>query len=165
MGTVFQRFSHAARAFINPEDLTKPNPALPNVCVSTYSENIINQYVSAHSPEVIGQLYTANGTTPIYRAVYKGTPIGLYLSRVGAPACAAGIEEIIAYGAKKLVLFGCCGILDEGCTRGKIIVPTSAVRDEGTSYHYIAAAEEILADPYSVDRLSECLKRCGYPYV
>ena len=165
MGTVFQRFSHAARAFINPEDLTKPNPALPNVCVSTYSENIINQYVSAHSPEAIGQLYTANGTTPIYRAVYKGTPIGLYLSRVGAPACAAGIEEIIAYGAKKLVLFGCCGILDEGCTRGKIIVPTSAVRDEGTSYHYIEAAEEILADPYSVDRLSECLKRCGYPYV
>lgn len=100
MGTVFQRFSHETRAFINPEDLTKPNPALPNVCVSTYSANIINQYISAHSPEVVGRLYTANGTTPIYRAVYKGTPIGLYLSRVGAPACAACIEEIIAYGAK-----------------------------------------------------------------
>ncbi len=48
MGTVFQHFSHETRAFINPEDLTKPNPDLPNVCVSTYSENIINQQDMDH---------------------------------------------------------------------------------------------------------------------
>lgn len=88
-----------------------------------------------------------------------------FLSRVGAPACVAGIEEVIALGAKKLVLFGSCGVLNEEVANGKIIVPTVAIRDEGTSYHYIEAADEILADEKSVETLTKCLKECGYPYV
>ena len=115
--------------------------------------------------KIIGELYSANGTIPIYQIVYKDTPIAFYLSRVGAPACVAGIEEVIALGAKKIVLFGSCGILDENKTNGKIIIPTSAFRDEGTSYHYIEANEEIFANRNLIDKLVNCLERCGYPYV
>lgn len=42
MATVFKKFSHEERAFINPEDVTKRNPDFPELCVSTFSENIIN---------------------------------------------------------------------------------------------------------------------------
>ena len=165
MATVFKKFSHEERAFINPEDVTKRNPDFPELCVSTFSENIINKFTSLKSVKVIGELYTANGTIPIYEILYKNTRIAFFLSRVGAPACVAGIEEVIALGAKKLVLFGSCGILNKEAANGKIIVPTAAFRDEGTSYHYIEAADEILVDKKSVDTLTRCLKKCGYPYV
>lgn len=165
MTTVFKKFSREERAFINPEDVTKCNPDFPELCVSTFSENIINKFISLKSVKVIGKLYTANGNIPIYEILYKNTRIAFFLSRVGAPACIAGIEEVIALGAKKLVLFGSCGILDEEAANGKIIVPTAAFRDEGTSYHYIEAADEIFADRKSVDTLIRCLKKCGYPYV
>ena len=42
---------------------------------------------------------------------------------------------------KKLVLFGCCGVLDE------------------------EAADEIEADKTSVDKLVRCLEICGYSYI
>ena len=164
METVFKRFPQEHQAFINPEDTTAHNPSFPELCVSMFSENIINKFASFDNVTIIGELYSANGTIPIYQIIYNHTPIAFYLSRVGAPACAAGLEEVIALGAKKLVLFGSCGILDNKAD-GKIIIPTSAVRDEGTSYHYIEASEEIDMDKHSIEKAVHCLETCGYPYI
>ena len=68
-------------------------------------------------------------------------------------------------GAKKFVLFGSCGVLDDDKVKDRIIVPVSAVRDEGTSYHYVAPSPEIEADSHSIQILENVLKNCGYPYV
>lgn len=165
MATVFKNYPREKKAFLNPEDVINQNPDFPEFCVSTFSENIINEFLSGNAGKVIGELYSANGSIPIYEAVYKNKKIALFLSRVGAPACVAGIEEVLALGGRKLVLFGNCGVLDEEATRGKIIIPTVAVRDEGISYHYIEAADEIIADPHSVDVSAECAEKCGYPFV
>ena len=43
-------------------------------------------------------------------------------------------------GLKKLILFGNCGVLDRSIEDCGIIIPTRAIRDEGSSYHYAAAA-------------------------
>ena len=165
MATVFKNFSKEKKAFINPEDFTKRDPAFPEVCVSTFSESIINKYASMRGTKIIGQLYSANGCIPIYRIIYKDIPIAFFLSRVGAPACVAGLEEVIALGAKKIVLFGCCGILNKKQADGKMIVPISAVRDEGTSYHYLNGSDEIYADVNSTNILIRTLEQCGYPYT
>ena len=53
------------------------------------------------------------------------------------------LEDLIAFGMKKLVLFGTCGVLDEDIKETSIIVPHTAIRDEGTSYHYLPASDEI----------------------
>ena len=164
MGTVFQDYPKEKRAFINPEDFTKQNPHFPELCVSTFSNGIIDKFASLNNVKVIDHLYTANGSVPIYQIIYKNTPIAFYLSRVGAPACVAGIEEVIALGAKKIVLFGSCGIL-EASADNKIIVPTSAVRDEGTSYHYLKAADEISVDKNTIHKITKCLDKCGYSYI
>lgn len=84
---------------------------------------------------------------------------------MGAPACVVGFEEIVAMGAKKFVLFGSCGVLDDNKVKDRIIIPISAVRDEGTSYHYIAPSPEIEAEAHSVKTLERVLTSCGYPYV
>ena len=68
-------------------------------------------------------------------------------------------------GAERFVLFGSCGVLDDEKVQGKIIIPVSAVRDEGTSYHYAAPSSEIKADERYVDILERVLKNCGCPYV
>lgn len=50
----------------------------------------------------IAELYTANGVIPVYKICYKDTDIAFYLSRVGAPACVVGFEEIVTMSAKNL---------------------------------------------------------------
>ncbi|MCI9307744.1 MAG: nucleoside phosphorylase [Lachnospiraceae bacterium] len=158
-------FDPARVAFINPADITKPLPDFPKICVSTFSEAIIEKYAAREGVTKIAELYTANGALPVYRTVYGGTPIAFFLSRVGAPACAAGLEEIIAIGAGKIVLFGSCGILDESRMEGRFLIPTAAVREEGTSFHYAPESKEIPMEPSSVQAMTKCLDTCGYPYV
>lgn len=165
MNTVFQRTNISEPALFNPSDTTKKINNFPEICVSTFSENIIQKFSSLDNTEKIAELYTANGTIPVYKIRYKNTDIAFYLSRVGAPACVVGFEEIIAMGAQKFVLFGSCGVLDDDKVKGNIIIPVSAVRDEGTSYHYIAPSPEIAADAHSIQILENVLANCGYPYV
>lgn len=72
----------------------------PKICVSTFSEEIICSFASQNGVEQIAKLYTANGAIPVYKIQYKGREIAFYLSRVGAPACAAGFEEVVAMGLR-----------------------------------------------------------------
>ena len=109
--TIFQKFYEEKTALINPTDCTKPIDNFPEVCISTFSKNIIDKFISLNSVQKIAELYTANGVNPVYKINYKGKEIAFYLSLVGASACVSGLEEIIALGAKKIILFGSCGIL------------------------------------------------------
>lgn len=165
MATIFQKFYDNKNAFLNPSDTTERISGFPEVCITTFSENMIKDFVKNNPAKIIANLYSANGTIPVYEIKYADKKMGLFLSRVGAPACAAGLEEIIALGAKKVIQFGCCGILNQPIADGKIIVPLSAVRDEGTSYHYFSGSEEISADSSSNDIAVQYLKRHKIPYV
>lgn len=165
MKTVFQKDTITEPALFAPSDTTKKIEDFPKICVSTFSENIIQKFASLKHTVKIAELYTANGAMPVYKIRYKNQPIAFYMSRVGAPACVAGFEEIVAMGAKKFVLFGSCGVLDDETVKDNIIIPVCAVRDEGTSYHYIAPSEEISASEHSIHVMQKVLEHCGYSYV
>lgn len=165
MATIFHQFYENKNAFLNPCDVVEKIIGFPEVCITTFSESIIKDFVKNNTVKIIANLYSANGTIPVYEIKYADKKMGLFLSRVGAPACAAGLEEIIALGAKKVIQFGCCGILNQSIADGKIIVPSSAIRDEGTSYHYFPDSEEISADVSSNDIIVRYLKKHKIPYV
>lgn len=165
MATAFEKFDSSRTAFINPGDTVKPIDDFPKICISTFSNDMIEKFAAGDGVEIIAHLYAATGPTPVYKTCYGGEDIAFYLSKVGGPACVAGFEEIVAMGAQKFVLFGCCGVLDDGAVDGKLIVPTSAVRDEGTSYHYAPPSPELDADPKLTGILTSCLDKLGCPYV
>lgn len=165
MKTVFQRKAITEPALFTPVDTTRKIEGFPEICVSTFSENIIKKFASMKNVEKIAELYTANGAMPVYKMRYKNQEIAFYLSRVGAPACVSGFEEIVAMGAKKFVLFGSCGVLDDEKVKDHIVIPVSAIRDEGTSYHYIAPSEEIDMEDHAIYVLEDVLNACGYSYV
>ena len=48
---------------------------------------------------------------------------------------------------------------------GRFLIPSAAVREEGTSFHYAPESEEIPMEPSSVQAMTKCLDTCGYPYV
>lgn len=100
MSTIFQKTELSEPALFSPSDTTKKIDGFPKICVSTFSENIIQKFSSWDGSEKIAELYTANGEIPVYKICYKDTAIAFYLSRVGAPACVAGFEKIIAMGTQ-----------------------------------------------------------------
>ena len=56
-----------------------------------------------------------------------------------------------------LVLFGTCGVLDEDIKETSIIIPSHALRDEGTSFHYVEASDEIAVNVGVLDHFRSYL--------
>ena len=56
------------------------------------------------------------------------------------------LEELVARGFKNFIILGSCGVLDRSIEADKIILPATALRDEGTSYHYAPLGDEVAYD-------------------
>jgi uridine phosphorylase len=68
-------------------------------------------------------------------------------------------------GCKKFIACGMCGVLQKELAVGHLIIPTSAVRDEGTSYHYVKPSREITADERIVKIIENTLVEKKIPYI
>jgi uridine phosphorylase len=66
---------------------------------------------------------------------------------VGAPYAVMVLETLIAWGARRFLFLGWCGALVETLQIGDILLPDSAIVDEGTSGHYRNASQSIIAEP------------------
>ena len=107
-----------------------------------------SEILAALPPEAdqVGELQAAHGSHPIWRIRRNGHDVAVFHPGVGAPLAAAFLEEAIVLGARKVVACGGCGVLTPEVPAGQVIVPTEAVRDEGTSFHYLRASRTVEAD-------------------
>lgn len=162
---LLSEFDKDKNAIVMPDFCVDKVDNFPEICVSTFSQRLIDKFSKMDGAERIGTLMSSNGIVPVYKIEYRGIPIGFFLSRVGASACVLGFENAIAMGLKKLVLFGSCGVLNREIEDGHIVIPTAAVRDEGTSYHYMLPSDEITLDESSIAAVEKTLKSLKYPYI
>jgi uridine phosphorylase len=72
---------------------------------------------------------------------------------------------MIAFGAKKFIACGGSGVLNREIAVGHVVVPDIAVRDEGTSYHYLPAAREVAASSEGVAAIVATLEKHTVPYI
>lgn len=68
---------------------------------------------------------------------YKRKKIYVLTPYFGSPASVFALEIAIAQGEKEFLVVGEAGAIKEGVTIGDVILPTWALREEGTSYHYM----------------------------
>ncbi|MBE9505245.1 MAG: nucleoside phosphorylase, partial [Chloroflexi bacterium] len=68
------------------------------------------------------------------------------------------------FGCRKFVACGGAGVLDKTLTRGMVVIPNAAVRDEGASYHYLPPGREIEVEPSVVSIEESVLQASGIPY-
>ena len=114
------------------------------------------------------EIYTVHSVCtdyPVYQANFKGKKALLFNPYIGAPAAAGIMEELSARGCTKWISCGSAGVLDGKIAVGHLIVPRSAVRDEGTSYHYLKPSREVAASPRAVRAIKATLTKHGIPYV
>ena len=102
---------------------------------------------------------------PIYETVCEGKRICLVQGFVGAAGAAAFLEELIAFGCDRFLVCGGAGVLRPDIAVGHLLLPYTAVRDEGVSYHYIEPSREISCDPGVVDAVERELTRSSIPYI
>jgi uridine phosphorylase len=162
MQNILNDFDDDKNAIIEPWFIAKPISVFPEIAVLSFNDGNINTLASF---EGVKQISEMSGGTPIYSIKHDDTNLAFYKSRVGASACVIDLEKIISYGVRTVVAFGSCGVLDKEIADGNIIIPVSAIRDEGTSYHYAPASQEIDMEIKSVDVLIATMDKMGCSWL
>lgn len=162
---LLEEFDYDKNAILNPDDLSKPIKGFPAIAVSCFSYITFNRLVSATNAVKIAEVELSNLTLPVYKTVYKDKEIALFMSHVGGAGCVAVIEELFALGVEKLVLFGTCGVLDGSIEDCSIIVPNIAMRDEGTSFHYMPPSDEMAVNIKYGEEFKKLLDEFGCSYT
>lgn len=165
MPVLLEEFDENRTAVLNPYNFVEPLADMPEIVVSCFERGTFSRMLERYGGEQIALRSAANMEIPIYATMYHGKRIGLMMMDVGAPVCAALCEEIYQMGAKTILLFGSCGVLDSDIVDCSIIVPNAALRDEGTSYHYLPASDEIAVNETHLAAFTELLEQCGVHYT
>jgi uridine phosphorylase len=137
---------------------------IPEHCVPCFFRDVITQLVADGARELTRGASEA-GEYAFYELNYSGRRLAVFHPLVGAPIAVARVERAIALGARKFVACGGAGALDGGLGVGHIVVPRSAVRDEGTSYHYLPASREVAPSPRALAAVKKTLRIHGHEFV
>jgi uridine phosphorylase len=156
-------FDPARQAFIEPAKIYKPRD-MPEHCVLSFFKEVIDKVVVEHNARIIVNNRWEDGPHPVYEIKHKGKRLAFYHSPVGAALSASLLEEAIAFGSRKFIACGGCGVLEKEIAAGHLIVVSSAVRDEGTSYHYLPPAREVTASPFGLTALQKTMDDQAIPY-
>lgn len=157
-------FDVATEAIISPEKTNCTVKASCDICIITFSNQIVAEILSQFPCVKIAEIQSANGSIPCFKLNYKGKDVSFYMTMIGSAGAGACIEDAhCLIGATKYIMFGACGCLNKDITAGKIIVPTEAYRDEGLSYHYVKASNYIKIK--NAGFVSEFFKESGIPYI
>jgi purine-nucleoside phosphorylase len=78
-----------------------------------------------------------------YTGAYRGTPISVQTTGMGAPSAAIVVEELAMLGAKTVIRIGTCGSARPEIEPGDLIIATASCPIEGTTPLYTAG------DPYA----------------
>lgn len=165
MTILLEEYDTNKKAIIEPEMVAPPLEGFPKTAVTCFSHHLLQTALGDIQKEHICTLDTEEGGTPVYRIRYQGMEMAVYMSRVGAPACAVQMEEMIARGTRNFVVFGSCGVLDRTLGKWHIILPTAAIRDEGVSYHYLPASEQVEVEKKSLELMKKVFEEFEEPYV
>ena len=157
----------------DPTAIIEPHKApiddFPARCVICFFHDVVEQLAADGYATPIGELGSEMGRHAIYAHCFEHNgsteTVALFAQGVGAPLAAAFLDELIHLGARKIIACGGAGVLDRDIVMGHLVVPTAAVRDEGTSYHYLPPSREVLPSAEAVRAIESTLRRHNVDYL
>ncbi|HSL43351.1 MAG TPA: nucleoside phosphorylase [Anaerolineales bacterium] len=156
-------FDATPEAFIEPSKIIRARD-LPEHCVICFFKEVIDKVVEEHDAKIVVENKWEDGPHCIYEISHHGQRLAFFHPGVGAPIAAGQLEEAIAFGCRKFIACGGCGVLEKDIAVGHLIVVAGAVRDEGVSYHYLPPSREVTAHEAGVQALVQTLNARGLPY-
>jgi uridine phosphorylase len=160
---------HAAPSVFEPVNLLRearrqkclPNVAVPEICILDPDGDIVRALRRT------GRAHPAPGWacyhTELFEFAHAGERLGIIGCAVGASFAVLLAEELFVSGCRFLVSVTSAGqIVAQGPTPYFVLIDR-ALRDEGTSYHYLPPADFAHAEGRLVDAALDALKAASQP--
>jgi len=95
------------------------------------------------------------------RHVHRGEGWVAVRAPCGAPGTVMLLEELTAFGMKRALFLGYCGSLQKEIGVGAVVLPVEAIREEGTSYHYLPKGQKSCPDLALQEKLLHWMEEVG----
>ena len=138
---------------------------LPERCVISFFGNEVREKAEREKWPLLGKLKSEVVDLPIYEVQAEGERLCVAIAFCGGPGAAVTLEELHALGCQKFIVCGGAGCIVPGSKLGALMLPTAAVRDEGTSFHYLPPAREVPCGEAALRAVREGLREMGVPFV
>lgn len=157
---------YAKPAFMTPTDRLEHRcgestewPTVPQTIILTFQQYLFESVTSRRDAEKI-DLETE--TYSLYRFSETDGRVGVVGDfGIGAPTLAIIVEELITLGAEVFCIVGGSATLQSAVSPGDAVIADRAIRDEGTSYHYLESTETVTASPALVSELEQQAASAG----
>ena len=136
---------------------------LPEKCLFAFLGDVVHDYANEHGAEVVETIVTVSRDIKVYVLSSYSEKICLVQSPTGSAPSTQVMDILVTCGCKKVIAVGSCGVLKE-IQENAFLVPTKALRAEGTSYHYLPASRYIELDKEPISVIEETFKKDGLPF-
>ena len=99
--------------------------------------------------------------TSMFEMEIEGMACGIIARTIGGPYAVLIAEQLQAAGAKIIIGLTSAGRLASDLPLPCLVVATSAIRDEGTSYHYLPPGREVVCPTQITSLLQQELQATG----
>ena len=135
--------------------------SVPKICVLDFDGDLTDWLVKTG----IAHPYPAWACfhTTMYSFEVDGIECGIVARTIGGPYAVLVAEQLHVSGARVLLGLTSAGRVSSSLPVPSLVVATSAIRDEGTSYHYLSAADIVAAPAKLAASLYNGLQALGLP--
>jgi uridine phosphorylase len=148
-------------AYMKKNGLVDEREKAPEAVIFSYQRSLFDFVVKRH-PVRFPKGYFNHHLAYLDETEGKVAIVGRF--GIGAPAAIAMLEELIAFGARTFISIGTAGSLVRNILPGDIVLCTGALRDEGTSYHYVPGGGVALPDESMTNALAAAFDAGHVPY-
>jgi len=134
---------------------------IPPICVLEFDGDLTDWLVSTGAARPWKSWACFH--TSMYSIEADGTPCGVVPRTIGGPYAVLIAEQLRASGARVVLGLTSAGRVSPSLPVPSLVVPTEAIRDEGTSYHYRPASPSVIADAGIADCLATAVQEVGIP--
>ncbi len=107
------------------------------------------------------RLVASNREYVTYTGFLDGVKVSVTSTGIGCPSAAIALEELVMVGANTFIRVGTSGQIQKDIKSGELAIITGAIRDEGTSLHYMPVEFPAIADIDLVLALQRAAKKTG----
>jgi uridine phosphorylase len=135
--------------------------AIPEICVLDFDGDLTDWLARAglSKPATAWACFHSS----MQQVELEGVAIGIVDRTIGGPYAVLIAEQMLAMGGKIIVGMTSAGRVASSLPIPSFVIPTRALRDEGTSYHYLPPSEFVEAPSDLSSRLARALEAVGVP--
>lgn len=160
--SIIDSFDNQTEEIISPTNMVPKIENFPEIAILVFKERFFSYLHEEYGMKVIGHI-NAGLPVPVYQLKFHDKTFAIVRTIIGGAGTAGTVEELIAMGAKKLLIYGTCGTLSKDILKGHFVIPTAAYRDEGVSYHYMKSSDYI--EVKTANTLCSIFDALHIPYI